>query len=71
MAHGGARPCPGAAGPALVMAFTPKQLLVMEKAKRELRMEEGNGAVLAMVRSLARPWHSGVRKVTVTLPKSN
>ena len=54
MAHSGARPCPDAAGPALVVAFTPKQLLVMEKAKRELRMEEGNGAVLAMVRSPAR-----------------
>jgi len=71
MAHGGARPCPGAAGPALVVASTPKQLHVMEKAKRELRMEEGNGAVLATVRSPARPWRSGVRKVTATLPKSN
>ena len=71
MAHGGARSCPGAAGPALVVAFTPKQLLVMEKAKRELKMEEGNGAVLATVRSPARPWRSGVRKVTATLPKSN
>ena len=69
MAHGGARPCPGAAGPALVVAFTPKQLLVMEKAKRELRMEEGNGAVLAMVRSPVRPWRSGVRMVIATLPK--
>ena len=56
MAHGGARACPGAAGPALVVASTPKQLHVMEKAKRELRMEEGNGAVLATVRSPARPW---------------
>ena len=55
MAHGGARPCPGAAGPALVEGFTPKQLLVKEKAKRELKMEEGNGAVLATARSPARP----------------
>ena len=55
----------------MVVAFTPKQLLVMEKAKRELRMEEGNGAMLATVRSPARPWRSGVRKVTATLPKSN
>ena len=70
MAHDGARPCPDAAGPALVEGFTPKQLLVKEKAKRELKME-GNDAVLATVRSSAWPWRSGVRKVTATLPKSN
>ena len=69
MAHGGARPCLGAAGPALEVAFTVKHLHVMEKTKRELRKEEGNGAVLAMVRSPARPWRSGVRMVTATLPK--
>ena len=55
MAHGGARPCPGAAGPALVVDFTPEHLRVMEMTKRELREEEGNGAVLATVRSPARP----------------
>ena len=69
MAHGGARPCPGAAGPALVVAFTLKHLHVMEKTKRELRKEEGNGAVLATVRSPAWPWRSGVRMVIATLPK--
>ena len=61
MVHGGARPCPGAAGPALVVAFTSKHLHVMEKTKRELRKEEGNGAMLATVRSPARPWRDGAR----------
>jgi len=69
MVHGGARPCPGAAGAALVVAFTLKHLHVMEKTKRELRKEEGNSVMLAMVRSPARPWRSGVRMVTATLPK--
>ena len=62
MAHGSARPCPGAAGPALVVAVTLKHLRVMELTKRELREEEGNGAMLATMRSPARPrrpWHGG------------
>ena len=54
MAHGGGQPCPGAAGLVLVVAFTSEHLHVMEKTKRELRKEEGNGAVLATVRSPAR-----------------
>ena len=51
MAHGSARPCPGAVGPALVVAVTLKHLRMMETTKCELREEEGNGAVLATVRS--------------------
>ena len=56
MAHGGARPCPGAAGPALGVAVTLEHLRVMEMTNRELREEEGNGAVLTTVRSPVRQW---------------
>ena len=72
MAHGGARPCPGAAGPALVVAFTFKHLPVMEKTKRELREEEGNGAVPAMMRSPVRPrrpWRGGAWSRQGCLPR--
>ena len=72
MAHGGARPCPGAAGPALVVASTSEHLHVMEKTKRELRKEEGNGAVLATVRSPAwpwRPWRGGAWSRQCRLPR--
>ena len=72
MAHGGARPCPGTAGPALVVASTSEHLHVMEKTKRELRKEEGSGAVLATVRSPAwpwRPWRGGARSRQYRSPR--
>ena len=72
MAHDGARPCPDAAGLALVVAVTLKHLHVVEKTKHELREEEGNGAVLATVRSpawLRRPWRGGAWSRQGCLPR--
>ena len=72
MAHDGARPCPDAAGLALVVAVTLKHLHVVEKTKHELREEEGNGAVPTTMRSPARPrrlWRGGVWSRQGCLPR--
>ena len=51
MAHGGARPCSGLAGPAMAVASSPEHLLAMAKARRGLGKDERACAVLATVSS--------------------
>ena len=48
MAHGGARPCSGLAGPAWVVTSSPEHQRMTGKAIRELGKEERSGAAMAM-----------------------
>ena len=49
MAHGGARPCFGMAGPAWFVVSSQEQLHKMEKTRQRLAMEERCGDALATV----------------------
>ena len=53
MAHGGAWPCSGLAGPAWVVTSSPEHQRMTGKTRRGLRMEEWCGGALAAVSAIS------------------